>query len=106
MKALLSVYDKTGIVDFGSGLAKAGYSLVELFQLQEGVPKIIVGFGKFRLDRNGLETVNNGFVQPADFLEPNTQIVVRIGVIGINVDCGSVVNGCFLQPANFVERNS
>ena len=28
MKALLSVYDKTGIVDFGSGLAKAGYSLV------------------------------------------------------------------------------
>ena len=28
MKALLSVYDKTGIVDFGSDLVKAGYSLV------------------------------------------------------------------------------
>ena len=28
MKALLSVYDKTGIVDFGSSLTKAGYSLV------------------------------------------------------------------------------
>ena len=80
-----------------------GNRLIELALVFQGIPQIIVGFGRIEVHGDGPAKSRDGLIEPTYFFQRHSKIIVGFGIFGLEVQSPagrrrSTSSNCPLSP--------